>query len=605
MKVTVTRDNSLAARRPDLLAIWDWDRNSELGLDPSVLSVGSNKVAWWKCDRHPDGYDMGIGHRARKNAGCPYCSGKRLVVGMNDLASQYPDIAAEWDYDMNGGLTPSDVFKTSSKKVWWVCSEHGSYRQAIAARTHNGYECTKCGRERTRLARIKPDAGQSLADLHPDLASEWHPSLNGNLTPRDVKAGSNKKVWWMDGFGHEWDAVICSRVSGRGCPYCSGKKLLAGFNDLETVAPEIAREWHPYKNGNRRPSDILAGSRDTVWWLGGCGHEWPATVKNRVTNRTGCPDCYRTTQVSFSEKAVFYYVSQCFGDAVQNAHPEGLDLGKFELDIWVPSINTAIEFDGYYWHNKSPERDTAKDKACESNGIRLFRIRESACVEYGDTTAHVITLDGAGSSALDAAINSLLCELGRGDTLDVDTKRDTIPIMALVKTSRSERSLQEVRPKIAEQWHPTLNGDLTPDMFSYGSNHRAWWVCPKGHEPYQALIAARSRGCGCPLCKNESIRVSKLTPRPGHSLAERFPDIAKEWHPTKNGNLTPENVSYGSRSYMIWWMCPMGHDDYQMLPNSRTASGRGCPECGRRRQAEAAKRMHRKAGTQLQLDFAC
>jgi hypothetical protein len=62
-----------------------------------------------------------------------------------------------------------------------------------------------------------------LETLNPSLAKEWHPTANGSLTARDVRPRSNKKVWWLCGKGHEWQASIDGRSRGNGCPYCSGR----------------------------------------------------------------------------------------------------------------------------------------------------------------------------------------------------------------------------------------------------------------------------------------------------------------------------------------------------------------------------------------------
>ena len=51
----------------------------------------------------------------------------------------------------------------------------------------------------------------------------------------------------------------------QGCPYCAGRRVLAGFNDLAAVAPDVAAEWHPTLNGELRPEMIMAGSSRHVW----------------------------------------------------------------------------------------------------------------------------------------------------------------------------------------------------------------------------------------------------------------------------------------------------------------------------------------------------
>lgn len=125
-------------------------------------------------------------------------------------------------------------------------------------------------------------------EVHPELVKEWSPK-NDTLTPEQVTYGSNKKVYWKGKCGHEWLMSVKSRSKGEGCPYCAGKRVLAGFNDIATKAPELAEEWSK-KNTDVMPQQFTVGSSKKVWWKGKCGHEWMATIKNRISG-SGCPYC--------------------------------------------------------------------------------------------------------------------------------------------------------------------------------------------------------------------------------------------------------------------------------------------------------------------------
>ncbi|MCH5314701.1 MAG: zinc-ribbon domain-containing protein, partial [Eubacterium sp.] len=100
----------------------------------------------------------------------------------------------------------------------------------------------------------------------------------------------NKKVWWKCCKGHEWQATISDRNNGRGCPYCSGKKSLKGYNDLQTVNPTLANEWNYEKNNGLTPVDVTPGSNKKVWWKCQRGHEWQAIICNRNRGNS-CPVC--------------------------------------------------------------------------------------------------------------------------------------------------------------------------------------------------------------------------------------------------------------------------------------------------------------------------
>ena len=101
-----------------------------------------------------------------------------------------------------------------------------------------------------------------------ELMKEWDWEANEGLNPAEITFGSHKKVWWKcSKCGHKWQTVIKDRcLSRHGCPACSGRILVVGKNDLLTVRPDIAAQWHPMKNGNLRPQDVTYRWGKKVWW---------------------------------------------------------------------------------------------------------------------------------------------------------------------------------------------------------------------------------------------------------------------------------------------------------------------------------------------------
>ena len=99
-----------------------------------------------------------------------------------------------------------------------------------------------------------------------DLLDQWDGSRNGTLTPDTVSYGSRQKLWWRCEQGHVWQAAVYTRAGGEsGCPYCAGKRPWPGFNDLASRFPDLAKEWHPTKNGDLTPDQVLWGSNRRVW----------------------------------------------------------------------------------------------------------------------------------------------------------------------------------------------------------------------------------------------------------------------------------------------------------------------------------------------------
>ena len=128
-------------------------------------------------------------------------------------------------------------------------------------------------------------------------------------------------------------------------------------------------------------------------------------------------------------------------------------------------------------------------------------------------------------------------------------------------------------PEVSAEWDHTKNGELTPHDVSYGCNDKAWWVCRTCHHPWEAVIADRTRGRGargCPSCAGTIVTDA-------NRLSLRNPDVAAEWHPTKNGTLTPDGVSYVSHK-KVWWLCKNVHD-WEAAVADRVVSGNGCRKC--------------------------
>ena len=141
---------------------------------------------------------------------------------------------------------------------------------------------------RSYMTKIK---GDSLEELFPDIAKEWHPTKNGDRLPRDYMANSNTKVWWKCENGHEWENAINTRNGGHGCPYCANQIVLPGFNDLATINPTLAAQWHPTKNQDITQKDVMPGSNKKAWWICENGHEWEAVIASR-NKGVGCQECY-------------------------------------------------------------------------------------------------------------------------------------------------------------------------------------------------------------------------------------------------------------------------------------------------------------------------
>ena len=243
--------NDLATQYPELARQWDYTKN--IPVLPADVTTGSHRLVWWKCEK---GHSWRASVRSRVSGnGCPVCAGRQLLAGENDLATRFPELAQEWDRQKNGTLTPESAIPGSSRRVWWRCKAGHSWFASISSRAYRNSGCPVC------TGKLVLPGFNDLASQNPVLAAQWDAERNGTLTPQQVTLTSNRKAWWICEKGHSFQAVIASRANGIGCPYCTNKKVLAGFNDLATVEPRIAAEWHPTLNGSLTPEMVTAGSR--------------------------------------------------------------------------------------------------------------------------------------------------------------------------------------------------------------------------------------------------------------------------------------------------------------------------------------------------------
>lgn len=282
-KVPQIGESDLATLYPDLAGQWHPSRNH--GLTPFQVSPGSHRLVWWICEQ---GHVWRAQVRSRvEGCGCPVCVHRVIRRGENSLAVQFPHVASQWHPTRNGNLTPDMVAPKTSRRVWWRCEKGHVWMASVASRTSGGSGCPVCA------GRYVVPGENDLATYFPAIAAQWHPEKNGDLTPDHLFPHSNRKVWWRCPLGHEYQAVVGARtIKGSGCPFCAGRRVLSGFNDLTTLAPEVARQWHPTLNGALTPEMVTVGSRRKVWWECDSGHAWKATIYSRTgPQKCGCSIC--------------------------------------------------------------------------------------------------------------------------------------------------------------------------------------------------------------------------------------------------------------------------------------------------------------------------
>ncbi len=282
-RIAVPGVNDVATLYPNLAAEFDVSRNAPLKF--SELPSGSKDKFWWLCDK---GHSYLTSLRSRKYQGssCPVCANFKVVSGVNDMKTTHPMLAAEFDLARNYPSTPETLVAGVRKKLWWLCPLGHSYEAAGYSRV-TGTGCAFCINKRVLTGF------NDMATTHPELAAEFDHSRNQGVAPTEINAGTFKKLWWLCDQGHSYVSPGVKRVGeGAGCPYCSNKRVIEGFNDMATRAPQLVPHFHPTRNAPDTPSSLSPRTNKTLWWLCDAGHEYQAKAGNRLqVGGLGCPVC--------------------------------------------------------------------------------------------------------------------------------------------------------------------------------------------------------------------------------------------------------------------------------------------------------------------------
>jgi len=269
--------DDLASCRPDVAQRLHPILNGWITAD-KVFATSAQELIWLCEENHV--YPMKVCTRS-STTDCPVCTFRLIQPGVNDLATTHPAIAAEWHYEKNYGHDITNIAPGSSTLVWWVCPSGHVYRKMMVSRTQGG-GCTHC----PKLAK----RAKTITAARPDLALEFNRTANFPHTPENLTIGSGLTMTWTCRNGHSFEQIVHRRAAGYTCEICKRRQHVSGVNDIVSLVPRIAAEWHPLKNVFLEPTDNFSRNR-TVWWK--ChaeGHETQQSTQNRIVSG-GCANC--------------------------------------------------------------------------------------------------------------------------------------------------------------------------------------------------------------------------------------------------------------------------------------------------------------------------
>lgn len=336
--------------------------------------------------------------------------------------------------------------------------------------------------------------------------------------------------------------------------------------------PSIAKEWHPAKN-IKKPSEVSYTSSEKVWWIGTCGHEWEAEVRARAERGTNCPFCSNVK------------ILKGFND-LSTTHPE---ISK----QWHPILNIILTADnavagsgkkawwvcdkGHEWESSIRKR-TIEGMGCP------FCANKSVIIGFNDLATIKPALAAEWNKSKNVAQPTQyttgsgfkawwLGKCGHEWQASINDRNrgKGCPVCCGKVIVVGFNDLEAVNPSLASEWHPRKNKALTPAMFTSHSRGKIWWLGKCGHE-WQATIINRSEGAGCHYCSNQKVLNGF------NDLVTIKPDVAKKWHPTLNGKISPAQVgSNNIKKY--WWLGTCGHEWHGSIASVARSNREGCPKC--------------------------
>jgi uncharacterized Zn-finger protein len=264
---------------------WDYERNA---FTPDKVAIRTDKKYHWICRKDPQHRWKESVNNRQAGSNCPYCSGRKFIVGVSDLQTVYPEIAKLWDKKANGSLSPNRISATSHTNIHWVCDKDTRHKwtKTIDLMIHRSSKCPYC-----RGKKIMRGCND-LATLDPELASQWDPHKN-DKTIYQVSPMNSTAAWWTCAHGHSWSESISKRHRKKSydCPYCTNPKVGYAYyldrNLMETM----------WDDSNAIPLDkVKAYDLKEYCWHCKNNHKWLESVrsiyrKNPKERSDSCPYC--------------------------------------------------------------------------------------------------------------------------------------------------------------------------------------------------------------------------------------------------------------------------------------------------------------------------
>lgn len=280
-------------------------------------------------------------------------------------------------WSKNNKLNSKQVSYSSDKKFLFICDKNHEYEKSLT-NAIKGSGCPYCCGSKILIGF------NDLWTTHPEICRYLVDYNDGYI----ISKGTHCKTNWKCLVGHQYKQSVVNKIShNQGCPYCSGKKVLIGFNDMWTTNKDICEELLEKEDGYK----YTQGSGKKVKWkCKKCNNIWVSKICNRTINKRGCPKCTKSkgeikVEEILNKYNIHYYPQKRFDECRHK--------NELPFDFYLPLYNTCIEYQGeqHYieYHNIlhpkgtrynktdlefTKYKDDIKKDFCQKNNIRLIEI---------------------------------------------------------------------------------------------------------------------------------------------------------------------------------------------------------------------------------------
>lgn len=435
--------------------------------------------------------------RLRRSDGCAYCARRLPLAGFNTLADTHPEIARQWHPELNGALTADQVLSGSTVVVKWLCDLGHTFKNVPSNRVSLGAGCGYCAN------LVLLPSFNSLAARNPELVAEWHPTRNGATGPSAVLCGSKTLYWWLCPEGHSYRASPVRRRNGSGCRKCTrrNRRECGPKTSLAATHPEIAARWHPTKNGELRPEDVLSGSGRRVWWQCEAGHDREQLVNNRVRTLVTCVEC--AVQPRSEEESMLRTHPQLAAEL----HPyrNGTLTARTSVAATPMVLWWRCEC-GNEWRTSGNRRITGRGRCAQCRNRLIVPgkndmatthpalAREMHPTKNGDLDPSCVV---AGTS------KSLTWQCSEGHVWGATGGQRVAgrgcPRCQGMRVVKGYNDMATTHPVMAMDWDYQNNGTSSPTRVLARTTKQIHWVCPSGHRARENGKRRISQG-GCRSC---------------------------------------------------------------------------------------------------------